>query len=462
MRCLITIKFFFFFPFFFFASLCLWLSDRAYGAEAGSDENNHSYESYLNRLYKNYYQEPISEEQWKGVVKDRESKSYNIQKGDTLWDISRILFGDPFYWPKLWSLNSYITNPHFIREGNTLQIYLGSTTDAPSISLEDSPSSSSSSSSSLSSPSPSPSFSTSSSSLDDSQFMQEGTEEGNLSSSVSFSDLPPSLPSWHISFSEEDQSKEETIRIKILERNRGSGKRPLPTYVSRISLSGKGKVVELGTGGNVAAVGEYIYIQLESGQQAFPRSRFHVLKQERTIPHPRRLLTTAKVIRVEGEVEMVSLVSHSENIYRARVVHSLFPISKGSIVRSGSMPEYNSNVPNNSKMQFLEMGRVRIMDGNVSNVSVSSKLHAPGSIVFLDAGSSNGLREGQFLGIFANQERRLSNLRGKAKYSSPYIGNLKVVQVEPYLATALILYASEPVFQWDLVGNDRLIPVKKF
>ena len=34
-----------------------------------------------------------------------ELDGYEIQKGDTLWDLSQKFLGDPFLWPTLWELN---------------------------------------------------------------------------------------------------------------------------------------------------------------------------------------------------------------------------------------------------------------------------------------------------------------------------------------------------------------------
>ena len=39
---------------------------------------------------------------------------YTIQEGDTLWDITKRFYNDPWYWPKVWSFNPEITNPHWI------------------------------------------------------------------------------------------------------------------------------------------------------------------------------------------------------------------------------------------------------------------------------------------------------------------------------------------------------------
>src|SRR6267154_5914705 len=50
---------------------------------------------------------------------------YTIQKGDTLWDLSQKFLNNPWYWPKIWSLNPAIENPHWIYPGNKLRIVPG-------------------------------------------------------------------------------------------------------------------------------------------------------------------------------------------------------------------------------------------------------------------------------------------------------------------------------------------------
>jgi hypothetical protein len=50
---------------------------------------------------------------------------YTIQKGDTLWDLSQKFLANPWYWPKIWSQNPQIENPHWIYPGNKLRITPG-------------------------------------------------------------------------------------------------------------------------------------------------------------------------------------------------------------------------------------------------------------------------------------------------------------------------------------------------
>lgn len=39
---------------------------------------------------------------------------YTVERGDTLWDITGRFYGNPYEWPRVWSYNPEITNPHWI------------------------------------------------------------------------------------------------------------------------------------------------------------------------------------------------------------------------------------------------------------------------------------------------------------------------------------------------------------
>jgi len=45
-----------------------------------------------------------------------------VRKGDTLWDICRQYFNNPWQWPKVWSYNPGITNPHWIFPGDRVHL----------------------------------------------------------------------------------------------------------------------------------------------------------------------------------------------------------------------------------------------------------------------------------------------------------------------------------------------------
>jgi hypothetical protein len=80
---------------------------------------------------------PIPDDEWKQIAGEHLTQKFTITKGDTLYDISKTLFGDGKYWPKLWAINGQgITNPHLIFPGNTIAFIPGTGSSLPSLSVE--------------------------------------------------------------------------------------------------------------------------------------------------------------------------------------------------------------------------------------------------------------------------------------------------------------------------------------
>lgn len=76
---------------------------------------------------------PISDSAWNEIAGSQASETYDLQKGDTLWDVSKRLFGNAYYWPKVWSLNADIKNPHVVVPGQKLSFTPGSSESMPKL-----------------------------------------------------------------------------------------------------------------------------------------------------------------------------------------------------------------------------------------------------------------------------------------------------------------------------------------
>jgi hypothetical protein len=48
--------------------------------------------------------------------------THTVKKGDTLWDICDGYFGNPWQWPRIWSYNPDILNPHWIYPGEVIRL----------------------------------------------------------------------------------------------------------------------------------------------------------------------------------------------------------------------------------------------------------------------------------------------------------------------------------------------------
>ena len=47
---------------------------------------------------------------------------YNVRQGDTLWDVTGRYYGNPWQWPRVWSYNPEVTNPHWIYPQDRLRL----------------------------------------------------------------------------------------------------------------------------------------------------------------------------------------------------------------------------------------------------------------------------------------------------------------------------------------------------
>jgi LysM repeat protein len=76
-------------------------------------------------------QRPPEQGQVQTAPPEGPSQVHTVEKGDTLWDLSSKYLGSPWYWPKVWSYNPQIANPHWIYPGNQVRFYPGNGEETP-------------------------------------------------------------------------------------------------------------------------------------------------------------------------------------------------------------------------------------------------------------------------------------------------------------------------------------------
>jgi hypothetical protein len=66
-----------------------------------------------------------AQESESAVYAEQQPESHAVGNGDTLWGISGRYLGSSYEWPRLWSYNPEITNPHWIYPGHVLRLREG-------------------------------------------------------------------------------------------------------------------------------------------------------------------------------------------------------------------------------------------------------------------------------------------------------------------------------------------------
>lgn len=111
----------------------LWFAGIFSAATAGAMLNPEQESLKISKKLK-----PIDDERWSQIAGDRIKEKYKIAKGDTLFGISKQLFGDGKYWPKLWALNNAtIANAHVILPNQELVFEPGTGMALPSATVSD-------------------------------------------------------------------------------------------------------------------------------------------------------------------------------------------------------------------------------------------------------------------------------------------------------------------------------------
>ncbi len=350
-------------------------------------------ENVFHEIYKNFYSEPTPESSWENALQGQ-SLTYEIKSGDTLWDVSEVLFGDPYFWPKVWSLNlATVSNPHEVEPAQVLSFSKATMQSPPQLRV--------------SSDRPSP---------------------VNLKRFKEATPIPTSLPYWVY---EKPEYARKDLSVELAKKNQWvpEAQQYLTSFASNSPIFEAGEVVEFERGFKSASPHDVVFVKVKSG--ALGR-QYSVIYRERELS---RKSASAFVYRVEGLIKLEALLDPSNNVYRARVTKALHPISVGSKLVDKPLPTWMASGATLGRyLSASVVGGENALAGQVMGAS---------SFIYIEGGLSSGVQKGSIYQVFKNQKARHASTLAAA--DNQQIANVLVVDVSGAYSTAFVLSSSEEI-----------------
>jgi hypothetical protein len=326
--------------------------------------------------------------------------TYTVRSGDTLWDLSGRFLNNPWYWPKIWSYNPEIANPHWIYPGNVLKFY-PSAEEAPAR-VE-------------------PLEAIAAAEELEAEEAFEGVRELEDFSRADLS-APPSV--------------EEQEVVAVAGPYKIGYVPPRSRFARRDSFVTPRELAE--SGALSAAFEEKIMLSSQDRAYArFPRSAdvrvgetYVVYKTERPVRHP----VTNELFGYQSSVlGSAMVVAVDERAATVIIQQALEPIERGAMLGPWN-EKFHRPVPRRPNLRALEG---RIIASQVAVVTMVGEHH----VVFVDRGEADGVEEGNVFTVVRSgdlYEQRPTATPWDPRLPKEDVGQLLVIDVKERASAALV------------------------
>jgi hypothetical protein len=324
-----------------------------------------------------------------------QTRVYVVKGGDTLWEISSRFLDGPWYWPQLWALNPYITNPHLIYPGEP--IALG---QAPQVQVaqaqppqvvEEQPA--------AAAPAPeeaAPAPEEAAPAPEAAALVPEtvALAPGTAAPAPEAAAVPAAAPiqpaAVETAAPEEYAPVEEELPPPVsgeaigLQEAVYYAKVTSRGFISPNELGKMGLVVGSHEGKIMFAAGDVVFTNLGENSGVKVGDRFSILEQGDRVFHPQTKKLIGYQVEIVGDLEIVEL---NGEVSTAKIIHSGNVVAKGNFLRA-----FEPAVKEIDLKQFS--GQI---DGFIVGAQNPVLNSAANDIVYLDRGARDGLAVGNLM-----------------------------------------------------------------
>jgi hypothetical protein len=322
------------------------------------------------------------------------SETHVVQGGDTLWDLCTKYLNSPWYWPKIWSYNPQITNPHWIFPGNELRFYPSDENSPTNVEA----------STTMAVEEPK-----------DESVNPEAVEPEDLvrtTGSVQVGKVPQdSIFTTHYGFVE---AKDHDVAGQL-----------------QNSTSEAQQLIDFDLG----------YVKLKTA--AKKGDQYAVYRTVKAIEHPITGEPYGYVVEVVGTVQVVDT---SPVVASVEVMQAYRPIERGDFV--GPVLEASSKRVSPTPANIEAKGYV------IETLEAAESEVAEFSIVFIDLGSSQGVQVGNVFSVLERGDRFTRETEG---LPNEEVGKIMVINVQDKASTAVVIRSAHELGVGDKVEARKAI-----
>jgi len=333
--------------------------------------------------------------------------THTVQKGDTLWGICEKYYGDPNLWPKLWEMNQFITNPHLLKAGDIITLF-----EKPPVKEE----------------------------------VKEVKEE----------------PKPEI---KEEKAVAKPVEVKpapVMGVDIGSATEiDAIGFLSRDKIQAWGSLFASENDKLMLTKGETAYVIFSEDREIKIGDKYLIGVSSDSLDHPVTGKRSGYAFNVNGVLTVEERLGRAKkndqyfekkNVFRATITESYRPIAVDDILIPYK-PISSCMLPVSSDKKLI---------GNIVAVKDNEKLIHTSSIVYVDLGTNDGLRQGNIFNVVKPNEvpdpkpdeKFFAIRKGKIILPDIFIGRLMIIETWPEYSTAIVLSAvdqfSTGVFVKDL------------
>lgn len=394
----------------------------------------------------------ITDGEWNEVATATKVSTYTVVKNDWLFKISKKLFGSGFYYPKIWSLNSFITNPHFIEPGMVLSFTTGSSSQAPEVKLgtfSDEEINSSPGSTTLNpndfrnyGDEAEPEWMDEKSKLEKQgihfQYSSENTMDdltnlGVKSLNKEYENYEPPKPDFAVvlpkNYDESGFDKNSRIFYSIKEGFY------LSTFISTNIVQDFGSITDGPDENIIFSKTDRAYASFDETMNLLPGDKFSIYSAGGKIKHPNSDREGFQY-SIVGQIKLIRKIRNKWEIEFLEV--------SGTPQRGDRITTYTPKIERITKTYNSRIIEAGIIGSYHSNQSLLSL----GDVVYLDRGRADGVEMGNVLEVYGFKDRSTQkNITDQPTYKT---GELTVITLTDNFATAIVSGSLKDFYAGDL------------